>query len=93
MKDRFHINSKLIIIAIIFIFILASTTLINTILDNAVKLTGDVHFKQATLQLEKDISLLRSTTEKISKNDKIIEIFANNPSFDQLDDEEKSIIM
>ena len=95
MKDNFQINRKLIIIAIIFmfIFIVASTALINIILDNDVKLTSDVHFKQATLQLEKDISLLRSTTEKISENDKIIEIFANNPSFDQLDNEEKSIIM
>lgn len=95
MKDKFQINRKLIIIAIIFmfIFIVASTALINIILDNDVKLTSDVHFKQATLQLEKDISLLRSTTEKISENDKIIEIFAKNPSFDQLDNEEKSIIM
>ena len=95
MKDNFQINRKLIIIAIIFmfIFIVASTALINIILDNDVKLTSDVHFKQATLQLEKDISLLRSTTEKISENDKIIEIFANNPSFEQLDNEEKSIIM
>ena len=95
MKDRFHINRKLIIIFIIFIFIfiLASTALINIILDNDVKLTSDVHFKQAIHQLEKDISILRSTTEKIAENNKIIEIFANNPSFDQLDDEEKSIIM
>lgn len=95
MKDRFQINRKLVAIAIIFmlIFIIASTGLINIILDNDVKLTSDVHFKQSTIQLEKDISLLRSTTEKISKNDKIIEIFTNNPSFDQLDNEEKSIIM
>ncbi|WP_304576404.1 hypothetical protein, partial [uncultured Clostridium sp.] len=93
MKDRFQINRKLVAIAIIFmlIFIIASTGLINIILDNDVKLTSDVHFKQSTIQLEKDISLLRSTTEKISKNDKIIEIFTNNPSFDQLDNEEKSI--
>ena len=95
MKDRFYINRKLIIIAItfMFIFILASTALINIILDNDVKLTSDVHFKQATLQLEKDISLLRATTEKIAKNNKIIDIFANNPYLNQLDNEEKSIIM
>ncbi|WP_294196412.1 hypothetical protein [uncultured Clostridium sp.] len=69
MKDRFQINRKLVAIAIIFmlIFIIASTGLINIILDNDVKLTSDVHFKQSTIQLEKDISLLRSTTEKYLK--------------------------
>ena len=95
MKDIFQINRKLIIISIIFmlIFIGASSFLISTILDNNVKLTADVHLNQITIQLEKEIRLLKSTTEKIAENDKIVEILDQNRSFDQLDDEEKSSIM
>lgn len=95
MKDIFQINRKLIIISIIFmlIFIGASSFLISIILDNNVKLTADVHLNQITIQLEKEIRLLKSTTEKIAENDKIVEILDQNRSFDQLDDEEKSSIM
>ena len=95
MKTIFQINHKLIFIYVIFmiIFIGATSFLINFTLNNGVKLTADVHLNQITIQLEKEINLLKSTTKKIAESNDILEILDQNRSFDQLDDEEKVIIM
>lgn len=95
MNKKMHINGKLIAIGIIFMFVFmaASLFLINIVFNNGITLTANVHLDQITEQLETDIELLQSTTEKIAQNDKIVKILDENRSFEQLDEEEKSIIM
>ena len=91
----FQINKKLISIAIVFmfIFILASSNLVDIILDSGVKLTANVHLNQIVYNLEKEITVLESITKKISENKKIIEILDENRTFIELDNEEKEVIM
>lgn len=95
MKHKFQVNRKLNIIAIVFmlLFIVATSVLMNVILDSDVKLTANVHLNQVTSQLLKEINLLKETTEKIAENSKIIDILDQNRSFDDLDEEEKNIII
>lgn len=89
------INYKLIIISFVFmtIFISANSLLIDLIVDNVIQLTADVHYNQVSRQLEKEIDLLKATTEKIATNENIIYLLNHNRTFDQLSDEEKSVMM
>lgn len=95
MKHKFQVNRKLNIIAIVFmlLFIVATSVLMNIILDSDVKLTANVHLNQVTSQLIKEINLLKITTEKISENNMIIDILDENRSFSDLSEEEKYIII
>lgn len=89
------VNYKLIIISFVFmmIFISANSLLIDFIVDNVIQLTADVHYNQVSRQLEKEIDLLKATTEKIATNENIIYLLDHNRTFDQLSDEEKSVMM
>ncbi|MDE5978152.1 MAG: EAL domain-containing protein [Turicibacter sp.] len=89
------INSRLIIISLVFmvIFISATSGLMNIMLDNVIQLTVDVHYNQVISQLDKEIDLLKSTTEKIATNEKIISLLDTNRSVDQLTEEDKQSMM
>ncbi len=62
-------------------------------LDNVIQLTADVHYNQVSRQLEKEIELLKSTTEKIAKNETIVHLLNTNRNYVQLTDEDAALMM
>ena len=89
------INVKLIIIASLFmmVFILSSGLLVEVILDKSVELTCNVYYNQISSRIDEEINLLKSTTEKISTDNKIINILNENKSFEELSKEESELIL
>lgn len=75
------------------VFISVYSRLTNIILDRVIQLTIEVHYDQVIQQLTEDMQLLKSTTEKISSNQKIVNLLDQNKSFNELDPEEASMLM
>lgn len=86
---------KLTLIIIIFMLIIFTTNIIllNNSFKRNIEFTCEAKYHEIVNSLEKTVKMLELTTEKISNNEKIIEILDTNREFDDLDKEDTTLMM
>lgn len=89
------VNHRLIFIAGLFLatFLYSTSWLTGFLLDDAVKLTANVHYNQMSNQLTRDVEVLKSMTEKISTNQTIVDILERNHEYQLLTKDDIDDIM
>ncbi len=88
-------NIKIIILSILFVsfYTLANLIFLERAKENNISIVSDVFYEQITNRIKKDIGILKNLVDNISNNEKIKNILIENDDYNDLDQEEKDIMI